>query len=150
MRGPTAQPRRYAREGAALVASDPVGYAKTHLKGMLRTLFDPGATEYLRMFDLYREGGRAMMATRGIGTTARAYPIPFWSSIALAMILAPLVILPFIGAYRSPTAVFLLLAIVAGYLVFAGGGVPGYSRFRAPAVPFLVLMSAVAFRRRNR
>ena len=150
VRGPTAQPRRFAREGAALVASDPLGYAKTHLKGMLRTLFDPGATEYLRMFDLYREGGGAMMATRGIGTTARAYPIPFWSSIALAMILAPLVILPFIGAYRSPTVAFVLLAIVAGYLVFAGGGVPGYSRFRAPAVPFLVLMSAVAFTRRTR
>lgn len=150
VRGPTAKPQSFVREGASLVASDPVGYAKTHLKGMLRTLFDPGATEYLRMFDLYREGGGAIMASRGIGTTARAYPIPFWSSIALAVILAPLVILPFIGAYRSPTAAFVLLAIVAGYLVFAGGGVPGYSRFRAPAVPFLVLMSAVAFTRPSR
>jgi 4-amino-4-deoxy-L-arabinose transferase-like glycosyltransferase len=150
VRGPTAKPQRFAREGVSLVASDPIGYAKTHVKGMLRTLFDPGATEYLRMFDLYREGGGAMMANRGIGTTARAYPIPFWSSIALSMILAPLVILPFIGAFRSPTAAFVLLAIVAGYLVFAGGGVPGYSRFRAPAVPFLVLMSTVAFTRRSR
>ena len=150
VRGPAAKPERFAREGASLVASDPIGYAKTHLKGMLRTLFDPGATEYLRMFDLYREGGGAMMATRGISTTARAYPIAFWSSIALAMILAPLVILPFIGVYRASTAAFVLLAIVAGYLVFAGGGVPGYSRFRAPAVPFLVVMSAVAFVRRSR
>ena len=150
VRGPTAKPQRFAREGVSLVASDPIGYAKTHLKGMLRTLFDPGATEYLRMFALYREGGGAMMAARGIGTTARAYPIAFWSSIALAIILAPLVILPFMGAYRSPTVAFVLLAIVAGYLVFAGGGVPGYSRFRAPAVPFLVLMSAVAFVRRSR
>lgn len=150
VRGPTAQPRRFAREGLSLVASDPIGYAKTHVKGMLRTLFDPGATEYLRMFDLYRDGGGALMASRGIGTTARAYPIAFWSSIALALILAPLVILPFIGAYRSPTVAFMLLAIVAGYLVFAGGGVPGYSRFRAPAVPFLIVMSAVAFTRRSR
>jgi 4-amino-4-deoxy-L-arabinose transferase-like glycosyltransferase len=150
VRGPTAQPQRFAREGAALVASDPIGYAKTHAKGMLRTLFDPGATEYLRMFALYRQGGSSMMANRGIGTTARAYPIAFWSSIALAVILAPLVILPFIGAYRSPTLAFVLLAVIAGYLVFAGGGVPGYSRFRAPAVPFLILMSAVAFTRRSR
>jgi 4-amino-4-deoxy-L-arabinose transferase-like glycosyltransferase len=149
VRGPTENPKRYAREGFSLVASDPIGYAKTHVKGMLRTLFDPGATEYLRMFDLYREGGRVMMASRGIGNTARAYPIPFWSSIALGIMLAPLVILPFIGASRSPTAAFFLLAIVAGYLVFAGGGVPGYSRFRAPAVPFLIVMSAVAFVRRN-
>ena len=150
VRGPTAKPQRFAREGVALVASDPIGYAKTHLKGVLRTLFDPGATEYLRMFDLYREGGGAMIASRGIGTAARAYPLPFWSSIALGLILAPLVILPFIGAYRWPTLGFLLIALVAGYLVFAGGGVPGYSRFRAPAVPFLVVMSAVAFVRRSR
>ncbi len=150
VRGPTAKPRSFAREGASLVASDPIGYAKTHVKGMLRTLFDPGATEYLRMFDLYREGGGAMMASRGIGTTARAYPVPFWSSIALGILLAPLVILPLIGAWRFPTPAFVLLAIVAGYLVFAAGGVPGYSRFRAPAVPFLVVMSAVAFVRRSR
>lgn len=150
VRGPTAKPRSFAREGASLVASDPLGYAMTHVKGMLRTLFDPGATEYLRMFDLYDQGGGAMMASRGIGTTARAYPLPFWSSIALAILLAPLVILPLIGAWRFPTPAFVLLAVVAGYLVFAGGGVPGYSRFRAPAVPFLVVMSAVAFARRSR
>jgi 4-amino-4-deoxy-L-arabinose transferase-like glycosyltransferase len=149
VRGPTAQPQRYAREGLSLVASDPLGYAKTHIRGVLRTLFNPGATEYLRMFDLYREGGGALMAGRGIADTARAYPLPFWSSIALGIILMPLVILPWVGAYRSPTTAFFLLAVVAGYLVFAGGGVPGYSRFRAPAVPFLIVMSAVAFTRRN-
>ena len=149
VRGPTADPKRYAREGVSLVASDPIGYAKTHVKGMLRTLFDPGATEYLRMFGLYSEGGGAMMASGGVRKTARAYPIPFWSSIALAILLAPLVILPFIAAYRSTGAAFFLLAIIAGYLVFAGGGVPGYSRFRAPAVPFLIVMSAVAFARRK-
>ncbi|MDP9193588.1 MAG: glycosyltransferase family 39 protein [Acidobacteriota bacterium] len=155
VRGPTADPKSYAREGVSLVATDPFAYAKIHVKGMLRTLFDPGATEYLRMFGLYSEGGSAMIASGGGRNTARNYPIAFWSSIALGILLTPLVVLPFIGAcrsvaHRSATAAFFLLAIIAAYLVFAGGGVPGRSRFRVPAVPFLVVMSAVAFARRNR
>lgn len=155
VRGPTADPRSYEREGMAVVASDPVGYAKTHIKGVLRTMFDPGATEYLRMFGIYFEGGRAKLASGGVRGAARTYPLAFWSSIALAVILAPLVILPLVGAMRvrairAPGVAFLLLAIVAAYLLFAGGGVPGYSRFRAPAVPFLVVMSAVAFVPRTR
>ena len=150
VRGPTADARRYEREGIAVLASDPIGYAKTHIKGVLRTLFDPGATEYLRMFGIYSEGGRAALAGGGMRGAARAYPIAFWSSIALAVILAPLVILPLVGMMRAPSMPFFLLAIVAGYLLFAGGGVPGYSRFRAPAVPFLVVMSAVAFVPRTR
>jgi hypothetical protein len=40
---------------------------------------------------------------------------------------------------------FGLFALITIYLVAAGGGVPGYHRFRVPAVPFLVLMSAFAY-----
>jgi 4-amino-4-deoxy-L-arabinose transferase-like glycosyltransferase len=150
VRGPTANPRSYAREGMSLVASDPFGYAKTHLKGVLRTMFDPGATEYLRMLGIYSEGGRATLANGGVRNTARTFPLAFWSSIVLGVLLAPLVILPLIGIYRSPTASVFLLAIISAWLLFAGGGVPGYSRFRAPAVPFLIVMSAVAFAPRRK
>jgi 4-amino-4-deoxy-L-arabinose transferase-like glycosyltransferase len=145
--GPDGDPARYGREGASLVASDPFGYALTHVQGMLRTLFDPGATEYLRLFGLYAEGGRATIAAGGVGAAARGYPLAFWSSAALALVLAPLVLLPFAGAFRARSVAFFLMALVAAYLVTAGGGVPGYSRFRAPAVPFLAILSAVAFRR---
>lgn len=91
-------PASYGREGVALIASHPMAYAKTHVKGMLRTMFDPGAAEYLRFFDLYREGGQAKLASGGLTATARAYPLAFWSSIALAAVLAPLVLLPLVAA----------------------------------------------------
>jgi 4-amino-4-deoxy-L-arabinose transferase-like glycosyltransferase len=145
VRGPNANPKIFAREGVAIVASDPFGYAKTHIRGMLRTMFNPGATDYLRMFGLYSEGGGGVLAKSGAPAAARAYPLAFWSSAALAILLAPLVILPFIAAWRLRNAAFALLTIIAAFLIFAGGGVPGHSRFRAPAVPFLVVMSAVAF-----
>jgi len=136
-------PSQYGRQGLTLLASDPLGYTKTHVKGMLRTLFDPGATEYLRLFRLYGDGPPPSFAAQGIGGVARQYPLAFWLSVGLAVVLAPLVLLPVVGLWRGRSVGYLLLAVVVAYLITAGGGVPGYSRFRAPAVPLLVVMSAV-------
>jgi hypothetical protein len=144
------------REGWRLLFSDPLGYSWTHAQGMARTLFDPGAVEYLRIFGRYPRLGGALARivdqglVRGALELARAHPLVVWSSAVMAILLAPLVVLPFLGAMRVPRdrrAAFVLFAIIVGWLVFAGGGVPGSSRFRAPAVPFLTLMSAFAFRR---
>jgi 4-amino-4-deoxy-L-arabinose transferase-like glycosyltransferase len=133
---------RIRREGAHLLASDPLGYAITHAKGMARTLFDPGATEYLRFLGVYSQGARATLDSRGgPAAVARAFPLVFWLSIAFAIALLPLVVLP-LFALRRPSREFIVLAIVAAYLITAGGGVFGTARFRVPAVPLLVLMSA--------
>lgn len=140
-------PASYGREGVALIATHPMAYAKTHVKGMLRTMVDPGATEYLRFLDLYRQGGQAQLSGGGLRAAARAYPLAFWSSIVLAIVLAPLVLLPLIAVWRARSAAFFLLFAISAYLVTAGGGVPGYARFRVPAVPFLIVMSAVAMKR---
>jgi hypothetical protein len=147
-RGPKGDPAAaYGREGVSLIASNPLGYAEIHVKGMLRTMFDPGAAEYLRFFDLYREGGRARLAEGGLSAAMRAYPLMFWCSVALAIVLAPLVLLPLIGMFRARNAAFLLLFAISAYLITAGGGVPGYARFRVPAVPFLIVMSTVVMKR---
>jgi hypothetical protein len=141
-----ADPERQARirtKGLALIRSNPLAFAKTHVIGMMRTLLDPGAAEYLRIFDLYDRGARDTPFSQ----LAARYPHVFFASLILGIALLPLVILPAIAfrrAWRDPR--FLLLAIVAGYLVVAGGGIPGNARMRAPAVPLLVLMSAFAKR----
>jgi 4-amino-4-deoxy-L-arabinose transferase-like glycosyltransferase len=150
-----ADPARYAqmrREGASLIASDPLGWAKTHAFGMFRTLFDPGAVEYPRMLGFYSQGGQAAMAGGGLRAVARAYPFLFWLSIVWAIALLPLVLLPIVAATRVPPQsrlAFWLFALIAAYLVVAGGGIPGYHRFRVPAVPFLVLMSAFVYTARR-
>ena len=134
--GRAADPSQYAREGLSILASDPLGYAKTHVRGMLRTMFDPGASEYLRFAGLYGEGGRARLASRGVGGVARAYPLMFWSSVALALLLAPLVLLPLLGLIRAREPASLLLALIAAYVITAGGGVPGQARFACPRYRF--------------
>lgn len=144
-------PARYRdmrREGISRVASDPFGWATTHAAGMFRTLFEPGAAEYARTFGLYTSGGQAAMVDGGFAAFARVHPILIGVSIVWALVLLPLVLLPIAGAMRVPAEsrlAFGLFALITAYLVAAGGGVPGYHRFRVPAVPFLVLMSAFVY-----
>jgi hypothetical protein len=145
-------PQRYAqmrREGVSRIASDPFGWAKTHVFGMFRTLFEPGVTEYARTFGLYTtNGGLSAMVDGGFAGFARAHPVLVAVSIVWAIVLLPLVLLPFVGATRVPRhsrLAFALFALITTWLIVAGGGVPGYHRFRVPAVPFLVLMSAFAY-----
>jgi 4-amino-4-deoxy-L-arabinose transferase-like glycosyltransferase len=143
----TARYARMRREGVALIASDPYGYAATHVKGIGKTLLDPGAAEYLRLFGLYSEGAEASLRGGGVRAIVREQPLWFWSSLVLGIALLPLVVLPLYGMFRVPRAkrpAFVLFALLAAYLLVAGGGVPARARFRAPAVPFLVLMSACA------
>jgi len=147
-----ADPKRYAqmrREGVSRVTSDPFGWAKTHAFGMFRTLFEPGAAEYARTFGLSTtNGGMAAMVDGGFAALARAHPILIGVSIVWALVLLPLVLLPIVAAIRVPAHsrhAFGLFALITAYLVIAGGGVPGYHRFRVPAVPFLVLMSAFVY-----
>jgi hypothetical protein len=147
-----ADPARYEemrREGLSRVASDPFGWAKTHAFGMFRTLFEPGTVEYARLFGLYTtSGGLTSMVDGRFGGFARAHPILTAVSIVWAVVLVPLLLLPIAGAMRVPAdarLAFGLFALIAVYFVVAGGGVAGYDRFRVPAVPFLVLMSAFAY-----
>jgi 4-amino-4-deoxy-L-arabinose transferase-like glycosyltransferase len=138
------------REGLRLLRTDPAGYARTHLASMARTLFEPGAIEYLRLFGAYPEEGGSLLLivdrglVRGSLELARTRPVAVWSSVVLAVLLLPLVVLPF-GSWRSASArgPAVLFALLALWLV-AAAGVVGASRFRVPAVPCLVLLGALA------
>jgi hypothetical protein len=149
-------PSRYTqmrRDGLSRVTSDPIGWTKTQAFGMLRTLSEPGAAEYARTFGLYTSsGGLTSMIDGGFASFARAHPILIGVSIIWALVLLPLVLLPIIAATFVPKQTriaFGLFALITVYLVIAGGGIPGYHRFRVPAVPFLVLMSAFVYTRRR-
>jgi 4-amino-4-deoxy-L-arabinose transferase-like glycosyltransferase len=155
-RAAAGDPARYAemrRDGVSRIVSDPFGWTKTHVFGMARTLFEPGAAEYGRLFRLYTaKGGLVSMVDGRFTGFAHAHRVLIVVSIVWALVLLPLVLLPIAGAMRLPASsrlAFGLFALITAWLVVAGGGVPGYHRFRVPAVPFLVLMSAFAYTRRR-
>jgi 4-amino-4-deoxy-L-arabinose transferase-like glycosyltransferase len=153
-------PNRYAemrRIGWSLMADQPVEAARLQLQGALRTAIDPGTVEFLRLFGWYPEFGGATQSTvdRGLISTVRGlahdYPMLLWTSIAVEPMLVAMCVLPLIAASRaeSRSSVFVIMGIVVLYLLLAGGGVPGSSRFRSPASPLMVLMSAFACKRQT-
>ena len=144
--------RTMRQKGLRLAATDPIASARTHVAGMVRTLVEPGAVEYLRMFGLYPEQGGALLRIADVGLArgafelARTRPVAVWSSVLLMVFLLPLVVLPFAAWRRVDEKTrwpLVLCTVIAGWLVIAAGGVYGSSRFRAPAVPFMILMSAI-------
>jgi 4-amino-4-deoxy-L-arabinose transferase-like glycosyltransferase len=147
------------RTGASLLASDPLGYATTHVAGMMRTLFDPGAVEYLRMFGYYPQSGGALQKTvdagllRGTIEFATTRPLAFWASVVMGLLLLPLTVMP-LWAMRSVAPsdrlMYFLFAMLIAYSIFASGGVPGASRFRVPIAPLLVMMSSFVLNARQR
>ena len=158
-----ATPRpRYAamrRDGWARLRSDLPGYVGTHLQGMVRTLVEPGAVEYLRLVGGYEGHQGALMRATDVGPVraflllAREQPHVLWPTVALAIVLGPLIVLPAVAAIRlapHQRLPFAILALTVAWFVIAGGGVSGSNRFRVPAIPLLIVMSAMgaaSFRR---
>jgi hypothetical protein len=157
---PRSAPHRYEimrRDGWALVAQQPFDYLKTHLQGIFRTVLDPGATDWLRLFGAYAHAGRLQtFISEGLYAGTRRLmetnPAVFWLSLALSPFVIALAVLPTLAAAHlkpehKPAFALLLLTVI--YFIGAGGGVPGMGRFRAPVIPLLILMSAFAWRRES-
>ena len=145
--------RRYRHmrlAGAATLFRHPATYLKIHVKGVLRTLLDPGAFEYLKLFGLYpRSGGLlGVVVDRGIvgamGVLLRERPLVFWSNLALGLVLAGYLLFAAValfakGLWRMPGVGAVLLTAL--YLLISSGGPQALGRFRHPVMPVVCLFA---------
>ena len=139
-------------DGRRALLAHPADYLAIHAGGMARTLLDPGAIEYLRLFGAYPHSGGLLgvavdagvaAAVRRVAGDARAVVL----SLLLLAILLPYLVVPLVAARRLPRRVrpaFAVLAATALYFLVVSGGVAGSSRFRVPMLPPLVLMASIA------
>ena len=152
---PLAQRLSYMnREGKHILLSDPWTFARMHLKGTVRVIFDPGATELLKLLELYpKEGGAGLMVQlvdsgplRTIGTAMTQRPLLFWSNVLLiplelAYLLCASMVLFSRRLMREPAVVGAVLTIIY-YVGITGGPAPGaFCRFRLPAMPTICVMA---------
>jgi predicted metalloprotease len=138
------------REGRRILLSDPLTYARIHLEGIIRTFFDPAATDYLKFFKFHPgiAGLLGQLVDRGLIRTVidlyRTNPLVFWSNLYL---------MPMLGFYLLFTAralvsrrlltdagVLAMLGIAAYFLVIAGGPA-AYSRFRHADMPIVCILA---------
>jgi 4-amino-4-deoxy-L-arabinose transferase-like glycosyltransferase len=142
--------------GWKAIRAHPATFLLIHLEGVVRTIGNPGAVEYFRLFgaDSSREGLLDRIADDGltgsVSRLARVRPWFLFASMAAAALTWPYVIAAAWSVWSGPPRgqpAYWLALILGAYLIIAGGGVPGSSRFRAPAVPLMVLMVTIAWDR---
>lgn len=158
---PADAPKRYdvmRRAGWSAIRHQPVQFLGLHLQGVVRTTFDPGGGEWVRLLATQGPRGGVDKAIReglwaAVNDLMRSKPNVLWLSIALSPFVLAVTVLPIVAMTRlaapqRPAFVFMML--VAVYFLVAGGGAPGMSRFRSPVIPLLVVMSGFALPVRTR
>jgi hypothetical protein len=151
-------PAAIRHEAWDTLTRNPLVYLGIHLQGIARTVVDPSGVEYMRILGWYPAVGgfQSRAVDEGISTAMMTliqhYPATVIASMALGIVSLPFLLGPVLALRRlhpSTTAPFVVLASVAVYLLIAGGGVPGNSRFRAPTMPLVVMMTACGWRSRS-
>lgn len=140
-----------SHEAECILLSNPFTYVRIHFEGLLRSIFDPGSTDFLRLFDLYpKQGGLlGVLVDRGALKTMEALlltrPLVFWSNVVLLPLLAINLLCAcavfFSKRLMRDPCILSALLIVTYYLLISGG--PGSSgRFRHPAMPIISILAA--------
>ncbi len=144
--------RFMGKEGMRIILREPLTYLLIHIEGMIRTLIDPGITEYLIMFKQYSWSGGLLgqILDRGLFATltdfAGTMPVFFFMIlIALGLYLVISLVSTVIALshedfpFSASTAVILCLL---AYDLLVSGGPVGYHRFRLPMMPMISVFSA--------
>ncbi len=147
---PQAQIVNYmSRDAEHVLLDSPLTYAQIYLDGVVRGVFDPGSTEFLRFFDLYPKDGGLLETEvdKGVGKTLEALfriPLLGWSTV----VLLALQIVYLLGACMALSgrllrdSAMLMVLLVMGYYCAIPGGPTDWGRFRHPAMPIMCALAA--------
>jgi 4-amino-4-deoxy-L-arabinose transferase-like glycosyltransferase len=132
------------RAAVHILLGSPLTYARIYFEGVVRGIFDPGSTEFLRFFDLYpKDGGLIDIAVdEGIVKTLEALlnnPLLLWSTVVLLglqLILLLYACRALSGRSILDPAILTALVVVAYYFALPGGAAV-WGRFRHPAMPIV-------------
>jgi 4-amino-4-deoxy-L-arabinose transferase-like glycosyltransferase len=136
------------RAGLAAVWRAPKLATKIYLRGLAIALFDPGAAEYLRLFQAYPRSGRLMntMVNEGIvallKTIVTQQPMLFALSAILGLWLLANYALAFFGLQGQSFTLPLLLLLTTGlYQLALAGGTLAAGRFRMPVMLVVCILA---------
>jgi 4-amino-4-deoxy-L-arabinose transferase-like glycosyltransferase len=146
---------RMGRQGRAIIRAHPRMFAAIYLKGIARTLLDPGAVDYLKFFGAYQEGSGLLgeIVDRGLTPMLawlRAHrPAVFWMNVLLGIVLLVYLGCMIAGVTDPRARGFPVAAVVlAGlYLLLHSGGVNAVGRFRHPIMPLICVLGGLGIAR---
>ena len=138
-----------------IIFAHPGVFAILYAKGIVRTLFDPAAVDYLKFLGCYQEGSGLLgkIVDRGLADAmcelARTRPALFWGNLGLGLVLSVYLVgalLPFVRS-RERGVPLGAVAIVALYLIILSGGPNALGRFRHPVMPLVCVLAGCGFAR---
>jgi 4-amino-4-deoxy-L-arabinose transferase-like glycosyltransferase len=137
-------------EGVKATWREPLTAANIYLHGLMISMFDPGASEYLRLFRLYPQSGRILngVVSEGIIATAmhliQTKPLLCALTCGLGLMLLLYYVLSIFGlsasAFQHSLSLWLLLT-TGVYLIALSGGTIAASRFRLPAMLVICILA---------
>ncbi len=147
--------KKMGEEGIKILLQHPMIYMAIHIKGMLRTLLDPVAVEYLKLFKQYPVSGELLgeVVDRGILKTffhlLRKSPLAFWSHVFLGGILCFYLVLSLLGFLKarcdSYGVYFSILMMMSLYFWILSGGPQSLGRFRHSIMPIVCMMAGLGW-----
>lgn len=137
------------RAALGILAHHPYLLAKTTLQGILRFLFDPGGTKYVKLFQGESDQIQfyAYVVNHGYLKTIilmfKERPLMFWANLIPAVLLLGHYLLAAIGLVRNPPAKTAVLALtgVALYFLMVSAGPADGPRFRVAIWPIICLFA---------
>ncbi|MFZ5450920.1 MAG: glycosyltransferase family 39 protein [Thermodesulfobacteriota bacterium] len=137
------------RSALRIFAAHPLLLVKATIQGMLRFLFDPGGTKYVKLFRGESDQIRfyAYVVNHGYLKTIlllfQERPFVFWGNLIPAILLLGYYFLAAIGLFRNPPGAWegLTLMGVALYFLLVSAGPADGPRFRVVVVPIICLFA---------
>lgn len=145
-----------ASEGLHTVLQHPITYTQIHTQGIIRTLFDPGAIDLLKLLDLYPKRGGLLgrIVDQGIIQTLISLivtqPLIFIANLFLGLLLLAYYILSLL-AFKPPISLpkmpIIFCLVTSLYFIALSGGPHSLNRFRHPVMPIVVIFAGLGFER---
>jgi hypothetical protein len=134
--------------GLQATLREPATATDIYLHGLLITMFDPGASEYLRLFRLYPKSGKLLntVVSEGIVTAAinliTQNPLLSTLTLLFGLLLLTYYALAFLGLKVMPRSLSLWLLLTTGiYLLACSGGTIASGRFRIPLMLLVCILA---------
>ncbi|HEX4145209.1 MAG TPA: glycosyltransferase family 39 protein [Pirellulales bacterium] len=139
------------REASRLIHQHPWVYANIHLRGLIKLMLDPGASDLLVLIDRFPSGlMRERPMDSGILAVVRHIlrqtPAELCSKALLAIVPAVIYLAAAFGCLRCLGRWnwnLTLVMLVAGYLWIVAGGPTGIARLRHPVMPLACVASGI-------
>jgi len=140
---------KYQRDAAMRIfVRNPLTFIDIYLEGVIRGIFDPLSTEFVRFFALYpKHGGLLETAVDDgiIKTLEELFNNRLLASTTVVLLLLQLLYLTSacLALFKTPLRdpAILIMLVIMGYYLALPGGPSDWGRYRHPAMPIMCILA---------